>query len=64
MWHKGQGFAKGVVDDFPVQLFFRIATVADVRQKGQEAYLKQQVSLICLLNKQTRLFVCDTLCTD
>ncbi|KAL0042542.1 hypothetical protein WJX79_002995 [Trebouxia sp. C0005] len=32
VWHKGQGMAKGAIDDFPVALFFRLATMADVRQ--------------------------------
>lgn len=32
LWHAGQGFAKGAVDNYPVPLLFRLATVADVRQ--------------------------------
>ncbi|KAL0018055.1 hypothetical protein WJX77_003983 [Trebouxia sp. C0004] len=32
VWHKGQGMAKGAIDDFPVPFFFRSATMADIRQ--------------------------------
>jgi len=43
LWYKGQGLAKGAIDDFPVPLFFRLATTADVRQvpKHQQNGQKQ-----------------------
>lgn len=43
LWYKGQGMAKGAIDDFPVPLFFRLATMADVRQvpKHQQNGQKQ-----------------------
>ena len=36
------GFAKGEVDDFPVELLFRLATTTDIKQVSQQ---KQQVCL-------------------
>ena len=42
LWHKGMGYAKGAVDNFPVELLFRLATTADVKQVSKQvrhAYL-------------------------
>lgn len=51
LWHKGQGLAKGAIDNFPVHLYFRLATVADVRQapKHQQRHGQMQVSTCCLM---------------
>ena len=51
LWHKGQGLAKGAIDDFPVHLYFRLATVADVRQapKHQQRHGQMQVNKCCLM---------------
>ncbi|KAL3155030.1 hypothetical protein ABBQ38_011552 [Trebouxia sp. C0009 RCD-2024] len=35
-WHKGVGYAKGEVDNFPVELLFRLATVADIKQASKQ----------------------------
>lgn len=36
LWHKGMGYAKGAVDNFPVDLLFRLATTADLKQVSKQ----------------------------
>ena len=47
LWHAGQGFAKGAVDNYPVPLLFRLATVADVRQLPSSKQRNKQMQVRC-----------------
>lgn len=38
IWHKGMGYAKGEVDNFPVELLFRLATTADIKQVSKQKH--------------------------